>query len=155
MNMVIMAFEHHNQRQIYMHILSGFNSFFTTIYALGKYMSLLAIIIRIRPCVQTGKIMFFFFLAEAIVKIIGLRQYYFTVPWNLFDFILVVASIFDLAVGDLATLNFPIPPTMLRIVRVFRIGRVLRLIKVPGPSIIVISGDGGGIHCVSNYDGFD
>ncbi|CAG7833557.1 unnamed protein product [Allacma fusca] len=100
LNMVIMAFEHHNQRQIYVHILSGFNSFFTTIYGL-----------------------------EAIVKIIGLRQYYFTVPWNLFDFVLVIASIVDLAVGDLLGDGFPIPPTMLRIVRVFRIGRVLRLIK--------------------------
>ncbi|CAG7829681.1 unnamed protein product [Allacma fusca] len=100
LNMVIMAFEHHNQRQIYVHILSGFNSFFTTIYGL-----------------------------EAIVKIVGLRQYYFTVPWNLFDFCLVIASIVDLAVGDLLGEGFPIPPTMLRIVRVFRIGRVLRLIK--------------------------
>lgn len=66
---------------------------------------------------------------EAIVKIIGLRHFYFTVPWNVFDFILVLASIVDLLVGDL-TVEFPIPPTMLRIVRVFRIGRVLRLVKV-------------------------
>lgn len=35
MNMVIMAFEHYGQRQIVVHILAGFNSFFTTIYALG------------------------------------------------------------------------------------------------------------------------
>ena len=69
-----------------------------------------------------------FYHPESLIKIIGLRQYYFTVPWNLFDFVLVVASIVDLAVGDYASL--PIPPTMLRIVRVFRIGRVLRLIKV-------------------------
>ncbi|ODM93576.1 Sodium channel protein 60E [Orchesella cincta] len=67
-------------------------------------------------------------MAEAIVKIIGLRYYYFTVPWNVFDFVLVLASIVDLMVGDL-TVEFPIPPTMLRIVRVFRIGRVLRLVK--------------------------
>ncbi len=68
-------------------------------------------------------------ISEAIVKIIGLRYYYFTVPWNVFDFVLVLASIVDLMVGDL-TVEFPIPPTMLRIVRVFRIGRVLRLVKV-------------------------
>ncbi|XP_035702487.1 sodium channel protein 60E isoform X2 [Folsomia candida] len=98
-NMVVMAFEHYGQRQIFVHLLAGFNSFFTTIYAL-----------------------------EAIVKIIGLRHYYFTVPWNVFDFVLVLASIVDLMVGDL-TVEFPIPPTMLRIVRVFRIGRVLRLVK--------------------------
>jgi hypothetical protein len=35
-NMVVMAFEHYGQRQIFVHILAGFNSFFTTIYALGK-----------------------------------------------------------------------------------------------------------------------
>ena len=36
LNMVIMAFEHHEQRDIYLNVLSGFNSFFTTIYALGR-----------------------------------------------------------------------------------------------------------------------
>jgi len=36
LNMVIMAFEHHGQREIFHHILTGFNSFFSTIYALGK-----------------------------------------------------------------------------------------------------------------------
>jgi len=36
MNMVVMAFEHYGQRQIFVHILAGFNSFFTTIYALGR-----------------------------------------------------------------------------------------------------------------------
>lgn len=68
-------------------------------------------------------------LTEAIVKIIGLRHHYFTVPWNLFDFILVFASIMGILLQDLLT-NFPISPTLLRVVRVFRIGRILRLIKV-------------------------
>ncbi|CAG7722744.1 unnamed protein product, partial [Allacma fusca] len=101
LNMVTLAFERHNMPSIYHHMLSGMNFFFATVYAL-----------------------------EAIVKIIGLRQYYFTVLWNLFDFILVIGSIVELAAGNLIGEDgFPFPPTMLRIVRVFRIGRVLRLIK--------------------------
>jgi len=72
---------------------------------------------------------------EAAVKVIGLRYYYFTIPWNVFDFVLVLASIIDLLVGDL-TIEFPIPPTMLRVVRVFRIGRVLRLVKVRSCEIL-------------------
>ena len=72
-----------------------------------------------------------FSVAEALVKIIGLRLHYFTVPWNLFDFILVGLSIFSLVIeAEHFNAEFPIPPTLLRVVRVFRIGRILRLIKV-------------------------
>jgi RsiW-degrading membrane proteinase PrsW (M82 family) len=68
-------------------------------------------------------------ITEAIVKIIGLRFHYFTVPWNLFDFLLVVASILGILMEDIM-IDFPVSPTLLRVVRVFRIGRILRLIKV-------------------------
>lgn len=70
-----------------------------------------------------------FLVAEAIVKIIGLRYHYFTVPWNLFDFILVMASILSIVMEDMMV-DLPVSPTLLRVVRVFRIGRILRLIKV-------------------------
>lgn len=69
------------------------------------------------------------FVAEAIVKIIGLRYHYFTVPWNVFDFLLVLASILGILMEDIM-IDFPVSPTLLRVVRVFRIGRILRLIKV-------------------------
>lgn len=68
-------------------------------------------------------------LPEAIVKIIGLRYHYFTVPWNVFDFLLVLASILGILMEDIM-IDFPVSPTLLRVVRVFRIGRILRLIKV-------------------------
>jgi len=68
-------------------------------------------------------------ISEAIVKIVGLRHHYFTVPWNLFDFLLVVASILGILMEDIM-IDFPVSPTLLRVVRVFRIGRILRLIKV-------------------------
>lgn len=60
---------------------------------------------------------------------IGLRFHYFTVPWNVFDFLLVLASILGILMEDVM-LDFPVSPTLLRVVRVFRIGRILRLIKV-------------------------
>lgn len=63
------------------------------------------------------------------MKIIGLRYHYFTVPWNVFDFVLVFASIFGILMEDLM-IEMPVSPTLLRVVRVFRIGRILRLIKV-------------------------
>ena len=62
------------------------------------------------------------------MKIIGLRHHYFTAAWNLFDFVLVIASIVGILMEDLMT-DFPVSPTLLRVVRVFRIGRILRLIK--------------------------
>ena len=68
-------------------------------------------------------------IAEAVVKMIGLRHHYFTLPWNLFDLILVSASIVGLIMEDVLN-EFPISPTLLRVVRVFRLGRVLRLVKV-------------------------
>ena len=68
-------------------------------------------------------------VAEAVVKMIGLRHHYFTLPWNLFDLILVSASIVGLIMEDVLN-EFPISPTLLRVVRVFRLGRVLRLVKV-------------------------
>lgn len=61
--------------------------------------------------------------------IAGLRYHYFTVPWNVFDFLLVLASIFGILMEDIM-IDLPISPTLLRVVRVFRIGRILRLIKV-------------------------
>ena len=67
--------------------------------------------------------------AEAVVKMIGLRHHYFTLPWNLFDLILVSASVVGLIMEDVLN-EFPISPTLLRVVRVFRLGRVLRLVKV-------------------------
>ena len=40
-------------------------------------------------------------LSECTVKIIGLRHHYFTTAWNLFDFVLVIASIVGIVMEDL------------------------------------------------------
>lgn len=71
----------------------------------------------------------YIYITEALVKIIGLRFHYFTVPWNVFDFLLVLASVLGILMEDVM-IDFPVSPTLLRVVRVFRIGRILRLIKV-------------------------
>ncbi|XP_066905494.1 sodium channel protein 60E [Halyomorpha halys] len=99
LNMLTMGIEHYNQHHAVFFVLEVSNAFFTTVFGL-----------------------------EAIVKIIGLRYHYFTVPWNLFDFVLVLASILGILMEDIM-IDFPISPTLLRVVRVFRIGRILRLIK--------------------------
>jgi len=65
---------------------------------------------------------------QLLNHVLGLRHHYFTVPWNLFDFLLVLASIFGILMEDIM-IDLPISPTLLRVVRVFRIGRILRLIK--------------------------
>lgn len=100
LNMLSMGIEHYNQPNAIFFILEVSNAFFTTVFSL-----------------------------ECIVKIIGLRYHYFTVPWNVFDFLLVLASIFGILMEDIM-IDLPISPTLLRVVRVFRIGRILRLIKV-------------------------
>ncbi|ERL93537.1 hypothetical protein D910_10826 [Dendroctonus ponderosae] len=99
LNMLTMGIEHYGQPHAVFFILEVSNAFFTTVFGL-----------------------------EAIVKMIGLRYHYFTVPWNVFDFLLVLASILGILMEDIM-IDFPVSPTLLRVVRVFRIGRILRLIK--------------------------
>ncbi|KAL1502277.1 hypothetical protein ABEB36_007443 [Hypothenemus hampei] len=99
LNMLTMGIEHYGQPHAIFFILEVSNAFFTTVFGL-----------------------------EAIVKMIGLRFHYFTVPWNVFDFLLVLASILGILMEDIM-IDFPVSPTLLRVVRVFRIGRILRLIK--------------------------
>lgn len=35
----------------------------------------------------------FIFTCECIMKLLGLRQYYFKQPWNVFDFVVVISSV--------------------------------------------------------------
>ncbi|KAL4228300.1 hypothetical protein ACF0H5_013731 [Mactra antiquata] len=99
LNMIQMAVDHYNQTKMVEDVLSMLNILFVVIFTL-----------------------------EAIVKIIGLRWHYFTMPWNVFDFTVVVLSLLGVILNDLMS-GIIVSPTLLRVVRVFRIGRVLRLIK--------------------------
>uniref|UniRef100_A0AAR2JA96 Sodium channel protein n=1 Tax=Pygocentrus nattereri TaxID=42514 RepID=A0AAR2JA96_PYGNA len=68
------------------------------------------------------------FTGECVLKIIALRQYYFSVGWNIFDFIVVILSILGIMLADLIEKYF-VSPTLFRVIRLARIGRVLRLIR--------------------------
>uniref|UniRef100_A0A8B9L1M7 Sodium channel protein n=1 Tax=Astyanax mexicanus TaxID=7994 RepID=A0A8B9L1M7_ASTMX len=67
------------------------------------------------------------FTTECALKMVSLRQYFFTVGWNIFDFVVVILSIVAMCISDVITYFFS--PTLLRVVRLARIGRILRLIK--------------------------
>nr|AUY61922.1 sodium channel Nav1-epsilon [Lethenteron camtschaticum] len=69
------------------------------------------------------------FTTECVLKMFALRQYFFTFPWNVFDFAVVTLSVFDLAMADNSWLSNIVEPTLFRVVRLFRVGRILRLIR--------------------------
>ncbi|CAF3995487.1 unnamed protein product [Rotaria sordida] len=99
LNMVCMCLEHHNQSYIYDLVLDYINTLFVIIFTI-----------------------------ECIMKLIALNFKYFTIPWNVFDFIIVVASVLGQALGEIMA-QFVVNPTLLRVVRVARVGRILRLVK--------------------------
>ncbi|CAG09347.1 unnamed protein product, partial [Tetraodon nigroviridis] len=68
------------------------------------------------------------FTGECLLKMISLRHYYFTYGWNIFDFIVVILSIIGVFLSDIIESYF-VSPTLFRVIRLARIGRVLRLIK--------------------------
>ncbi|XP_052827734.1 sodium channel protein type 4 subunit alpha B isoform X3 [Octopus bimaculoides] len=99
LNMITMAMEHYDMSQTFQDFLKYINIVFIGIF--------------------TG---------ECVMKLMGLRFYYFKEPWNIFDFVVVVLSILGIALSDIIKQYF-VSPTLLRVVRVFRVGRVLRLVK--------------------------
>ncbi|CAF3988549.1 unnamed protein product [Rotaria sp. Silwood2] len=102
LNMVCMCLEHHNQSHTYDLVLGYINHFFVAIFTI-----------------------------ECLMKLIALNFKYFTIPWNVFDFVIVIASILGQALGEIIA-QFFVNPTLLRVVRVARVGRILRLVKAKG-----------------------
>ncbi|KAF6362161.1 sodium voltage-gated channel alpha subunit 9 [Rhinolophus ferrumequinum] len=68
------------------------------------------------------------FTGECVLKLMSLRHYYFTVGWNIFDFVVVILSIVGMFLAELIEKYF-VSPTLFRVIRLARIGRILRLIK--------------------------
>uniref|UniRef100_A0A3B3SXP9 Sodium channel protein n=1 Tax=Paramormyrops kingsleyae TaxID=1676925 RepID=A0A3B3SXP9_9TELE len=68
------------------------------------------------------------FTMECVLKIIALRHYFFTIGWNIFDFVVVILSIVGIVLADIIQKYF-VSPTLFRVIRLARIGRVLRLIR--------------------------
>ncbi|XP_048339268.1 sodium channel protein type 2 subunit alpha isoform X1 [Sphaerodactylus townsendi] len=68
------------------------------------------------------------FTGECVLKLISLRYYYFTIGWNIFDFVVVILSIVGMFLAEIIEKYF-VSPTLFRVIRLARIGRILRLIK--------------------------
>ncbi|XP_061861201.1 sodium channel protein type 2 subunit alpha-like isoform X7 [Colius striatus] len=68
------------------------------------------------------------FTGECVFKLFSLRYYYFTIGWNIFDFVVVILSIVGMFLSEVIEKYF-VSPTLFRVVRLARIGRILRLIK--------------------------
>uniref|UniRef100_A0A8C2FCE3 Sodium channel protein type 4 subunit alpha B n=1 Tax=Cyprinus carpio TaxID=7962 RepID=A0A8C2FCE3_CYPCA len=72
------------------------------------------------------------FTTECLIKIFSLRCYFFTISCNIFDFVVVILSIVGIVLADIIEKYF-VSPTLFRVIRLARIGRVLRLIRAaPG-----------------------
>ncbi|NWV93966.1 SCN5A protein, partial [Machaerirhynchus nigripectus] len=80
-----------------------------------------------------GKINILFvtiFTAECVLKLLALRQYYFSNAWNIFDLVVVVMSLVALLLSSIGkAFEHFLPPTLFRVIRLVRIGRILRLIR--------------------------
>ncbi|XP_009948673.1 PREDICTED: sodium channel protein type 5 subunit alpha-like, partial [Leptosomus discolor] len=80
-----------------------------------------------------NKINIFFvaiFTAECVLKLVALRQYYFSNAWNIFDLVVVIISLIaSLLSGIGKAFEHFLPPTLFRVIRLARIGRILRLIR--------------------------
>ncbi|XP_009869724.1 PREDICTED: sodium channel protein type 7 subunit alpha [Apaloderma vittatum] len=68
------------------------------------------------------------FTGECVLKMFALRYYFFTIGWNIFDFVVVILSILGIVLSDIIEKYF-VSPTLFRVIRLARIGRVLRLIR--------------------------
>ncbi|XP_022610721.1 sodium channel protein type 4 subunit alpha B-like [Seriola dumerili] len=68
------------------------------------------------------------FTTECLIKLFALRCYFFTVAWNIFDFVVIILSIVGIVLADIIEKYF-VSPTLFRVIRLARIGRVLRLIR--------------------------
>lgn len=66
------------------------------------------------------------------MKLIALGVQYFTISWNIFDFLIVVASIIDFVtvrLGSDISKNLTTGPQIIRVVRVLRVSRLFKLMR--------------------------
>ncbi|NWU90483.1 SCN5A protein, partial [Upupa epops] len=70
------------------------------------------------------------FTTECVLKLLALRQYYFSNSWNIFDLVVVIMSLVALLLSGIGkAFEHFLPPTLFRVIRLARIGRILRLIR--------------------------
>ncbi|NWW15039.1 SCN5A protein, partial [Falcunculus frontatus] len=101
LNMITMMVETYEQSETKTNVLSKINILFVTI-----------------------------FTAECALKLLALRQYYFSNAWNIFDLVVVIMSLVALLLSSIGkAFEHFLPPTLFRVIRLARIGRILRLIR--------------------------
>lgn len=103
LNMLQMAVNFEGSSAIYNTALDYINYFFTSVFAL-----------------------------ECILKIIGFGGSYFKTSWNIFDFCVVCASLFDITMNQLSSTSLKflrVGPQLARVLRVLRVSRLFRLIN--------------------------
>ena len=129
LNMVALGCEHYKQSDKWIKALLYADIVFTALFLIGKfkvkkYNKIIRpiSIYRHRKSVSdwSGSNLTYVLktVSECVVKIIGLRAYYFRDPFNVFDFIVIMLSAIGLILENL--LAFFVSPTLLRVVRVFR-----------------------------------
>lgn len=102
-NMVLMAMEFEGSSSSYNQVLKSINYGFTVI-----------------------------FVIEAALKLIAFGVSYFRMGWNIFDFCVVSASLFDIFMGSFTGTGLKflrIGPQLARVMRVLRVSRLFRLIN--------------------------
>lgn len=100
MNMIVMCTESYEQSESTTFVLMFINNIFVVIFTI-----------------------------ECLMKLFSLYWRFFIIPWNIFDMIIVILSLFAALFENYVKNILTFSPTVLRIVRVVRVGRVLRLIK--------------------------
>ncbi|NXN07888.1 SCN5A protein, partial [Indicator maculatus] len=101
LNMIVMMVETYEQSETKTNILNKFNILFIAI-----------------------------FTAECVLKLVALRQYYFSNAWNIFDLVVVIMSLVASLLSTIGkAFEHILPPTLFRVIRLARIGRILRLIR--------------------------
>ncbi|XP_078264762.1 sodium channel protein type 4 subunit alpha-like [Rhinoraja longicauda] len=100
LNVLVMACDHYGQSKMFALVLNRFNALFAAL-----------------------------FTVEAILKLLGQRQYYFTQAWNIFDFLVVVLSLVGILLDSSASKKQGVSPTILRVFRIVRLARLLRLVR--------------------------
>ncbi|XP_071416747.1 sodium channel protein type 5 subunit alpha-like [Pithys albifrons albifrons] len=101
LNMIMMMVETYEQSETKTNVLNKINILFVAIFTL-----------------------------ECVLKLLALRQYYFSNAWNIFDLVVVIMSLVALLLSSIGkAFEHFLPPTLFRVIRLARIGRILRLIR--------------------------
>uniref|UniRef100_A0A8C1LD54 Voltage-dependent L-type calcium channel subunit alpha n=1 Tax=Cyprinus carpio TaxID=7962 RepID=A0A8C1LD54_CYPCA len=105
LNTICLAMQHHGQSQSFSKAMNILNMLFTGLFTVEMILKLIAFKPRVRPACFIG---------------------YFSDPWNVFDFLIVIGSIIDVILSEI---NVNVNNARISIT-FFRLFRVMRLVKL-------------------------